>query len=73
MESLTMHRRVFQESDLNYSFAGAFNSRLNLNLREEKGFTYGVRGGFSGSKFAGPFIFQEVFRANATDSTLLRS
>ncbi len=61
----------FKNQIMNYSFAGAFNSRLNLNLREEKGFTYGVRGGFSGSKFAGPFTISGGFRANATDSTII--
>ncbi|MGI8634208.1 MAG: insulinase family protein, partial [Segetibacter sp.] len=30
----------------NYPLGGAFNSRLNLNLREEKGWTYGARSGY---------------------------
>ncbi|OYW15885.1 MAG: hypothetical protein B7Z54_10135, partial [Sphingobacteriales bacterium 12-47-4] len=33
---------------MNYPLGGAFNSRLNLNLREDKGWTYGARSGFSG-------------------------
>jgi len=33
---------------MNYALGGDFNSRLNLNLREDKGWTYGARSGFSG-------------------------
>ena len=29
----------------NYNLGGNFNSRINLNLREDKGFTYGAGGG----------------------------
>src|SRR5690606_9015931 len=35
---------------MNYTLGGAFNSRINLNLREDKGYTYGARSGFRGSK-----------------------
>ena len=31
----------------NYILGGAFNSRINLNLREDKGYTYGARSGYS--------------------------
>jgi zinc protease len=56
---------------MNFAFAGAFNSRVNYLEREVRGFTYGVRGGFSGSKFAGPYTISGGFRANATDSTIV--
>jgi zinc protease len=56
---------------LNYPLGGAFNSRINLNLREDKGYTYGARSGFSGSKIAGPFSASAGVRANATDSSLV--
>lgn len=56
---------------MNYSFGGAFNSRINTLLREAKGWTYGTRSGFSGSKFAGPFTISGGFKANTTDSTLV--
>jgi zinc protease len=39
----------------NTILGGAFTSRLMLNLREEKGFTYGVRSRFSLRRGAGPF------------------
>lgn len=34
---------------------GLFGSRLNLKLREEKGYTYGARAGFNFRRNAGPF------------------
>lgn len=40
---------------LNHLLGGAFSSRLNLNLREDKGYTYGVRSAFTGGVTAGPF------------------
>ncbi len=56
---------------MNYALGGAFNSRLNLNLREDKGWTYGARSGFSGGKQTGEFSFSSGIRANATDSALI--
>ena len=40
---------------LNTVLGGAFTSRLNLNLREEHGFTYGVRSRFLVRRGAGPW------------------
>lgn len=54
----------------NYNLGAAFNSRLNLNLREDKGWTYGARSGFSGDKYTGTFAFSSGIRADATDSAL---
>ena len=39
----------------NTILGGAFTSRLMLNLREERGFTYGVRSRFSFRRGSGPF------------------
>jgi zinc protease len=55
----------------NYPLGGAFNSRLNLNLREDKGWTYGARSGFDANKYTGTFTFSSGIRANATDSALV--
>lgn len=55
----------------NYALGGAFNSRINLNLREDKGWTYGARSGFSGDQYTGTFVFSSGIRANATDSALV--
>ncbi len=56
---------------MNFSLGGAFNSRINLNLREDKGWTYGARAGFSGDKYTGEYQFSSGIRANATDSALV--
>jgi zinc protease len=56
---------------MNYTLGGAFNSRLNLNLREDKGWTYGARSGFTGGKQTGTFDFSSGIRANATDSAMI--
>ncbi len=56
---------------MNYTLGGAFNSRLNLNLREDKGWTYGARSGFDGDKYSGDFEFSSGIKAGATDSALV--
>ncbi len=55
---------------MNYTLGGAFNSRLNLNLREDKGWTYGARSGFSADQYTGTFAFSAGIKANVTDSAL---
>ncbi len=40
---------------VNYPLGGQFSSRLNLNLREKRGFTYGVRSGFEPRWGSGSF------------------
>lgn len=54
----------------NYPLGGAFNSRLNLNLRENRGWTYGARSGFSANAYNGDFQFSAGIKAAATDSAL---
>ena len=56
---------------MNYILGGAFNSRLNLNLREDKGWTYGARSLFSGDEYDGDFEFSSGIKAGATDSALV--
>ena len=34
----------YKASLMNFNLGGTFNSRINLNLREDKGYTYGARG-----------------------------
>lgn len=51
---------------LNTILGGEFVSRLNLNLRENKGYTYGVRTGFNLRRGIGPFVVQTSV---GTDST----
>jgi zinc protease len=56
---------------MNYTLGAAFNSRLNMNLREDKGWTYGARGNFTGGKQTGDYEFSSGIRGNATDSALV--
>ena len=55
----------------NYPLGGDFNSRLNLNLREDKGWTYGARSSFNADEYSGDFEFSSSIRADATDSALV--
>lgn len=55
---------------MNFSLGGGFNGRLNINLREDKGWTYGARSNFSGDEYSGDFIFNSSIRADASDSAL---
>lgn len=60
----------YKSSVMNYPLGGAFNSRLNLYLREDKGWTYGARGNFDGDKYGGDYTFSAGIKASATDSAL---
>lgn len=55
---------------MNYALGGSFNSRLNLNLREDKGWTYGARSAYNATKYTGEFEFSSGIKAGATDSAL---
>jgi zinc protease len=55
----------------NYMLGGAFNSRINMNLREDKGYTYGARSGFSSTHTPGPFTAQAGVKAATTDSSVV--
>ena len=51
---------------LNTVLGGQFVSRLNLNLREDKGYTYGVRTGFDLRRGIGPFVLQTSVGTDVT-------
>jgi zinc protease len=52
---------------MNYILGGGgFASRLTQELREGKGYTYGIRSNFSGSKAKGPFTISSGVRTNVT-------
>ncbi len=58
----------FKTGLMNFCLGGAFNSRINLNLREDKGWTYGARSSFNGDKLKGPFVASAGIRGDVTDS-----
>jgi zinc protease len=45
---------------------GLFNSRLNMKLREEKGYTYGANAGYDLRRGAGPFSARAAVNTEAT-------
>ncbi|WP_086983116.1 M16 family metallopeptidase [Vibrio aphrogenes] len=54
----------------NYNLGGNFNSRINLNLREDKGFTYGAGGSVFGTKETGMILYSAQVRADATAASI---
>jgi zinc protease len=56
----------FAATVMNDKLGGSFNGWVNMVLREEKGFTYGARSGFSGSWVSGTFTASAPVRSTAT-------
>ncbi|WP_121099218.1 M16 family metallopeptidase [Litorimonas taeanensis] len=56
---------------MNYPLGGAFNSRINLNLREDKGYTYGARSFFNGDEKSGWFRASAGVRADSTAASIV--
>lgn len=57
----------FPATVMNYRLGGgSFASRLTQELREGKGYTYGIRSGFNGSTIPGPFLISSGVRSNVT-------
>ncbi len=51
---------------MNFNLGGTFDSRINLNLRENKGWTYGAYTDFSGGREFGSFQFSGEINQDAT-------
>jgi zinc protease len=56
----------FSLSVMNAILGGVFNSRINYNLRERHGYTYGARSQFAFRKQAGPFVVAAPVRNEVT-------
>ncbi|MGZ6265907.1 MAG: M16 family metallopeptidase [Candidatus Limnocylindrales bacterium] len=52
---------------------GLFNSRLQMNLREEKGYTYGVGAGFDMRRGAGPFAVRTAVQTASTVPAIIET
>ena len=61
----------FRAGLANFVLGGTFNSRINLNLREDKGYTYGARSGFAGLEDYGVFLAQAAVRTDATAASIV--
>ena len=55
----------------NQILGGQFTSRLNAKLREEKGFTYGIRSQFDARQGAGPFYIGSSLQADRIAEALV--
>lgn len=55
---------------VNALLGGQFSSRLNMNLREQKGYTYGARSYFEFRRRPGPFAVQTSVQTTATVDAL---
>ncbi len=64
-------KEYFGLSVLNTILGGSFTSRLNQNLRETRGYTYGARSGFDMRRSAGPFTASAEIVTAKTDSGLI--
>jgi len=57
---------------MNTILGGSFTSRLNQNLRETHGYTYGAGSRFDFRKSAGPFLASSAVHTAITDSALMQ-
>lgn len=55
---------------MNTILGGSFASRINQNLREDKGYTYGARSSFAFRLLPGPFTASSAVQTAVTDSAL---
>lgn len=62
----------FERFLMNYVLGGAFSSRINLNLREDKGYTYGARSSFSATRYPGPFTASASVRTDSTADSIVQ-
>ena len=51
---------------MNYTLGDAFSSRINMNLREVHGYTYGAFSAFDAHRFGGPFFAGSLVRTDVT-------
>lgn len=56
---------------MNTVLGGAFSSRLNINLREEHGYTYGAYSAFDFRPLPGPFLAASAVQTAVTDKALV--
>jgi zinc protease len=60
----------YRASLMNFNLGGTFDSRINLNLREDKAYTYGARSGFSGGPELGSFRVSSEVNKGATAAAI---
>jgi zinc protease len=65
------HRDYFPLLVMNTILGGQFSSRINLNLREDKGYTYGARSSFQMGRIAGPFVASAGVQTAVTKESVI--
>jgi zinc protease len=60
------HPDFFPVLVMNNVLGGLFSSRINLNLREVHGYTYGAHSGFEWRREAGPFLVSSAVKSEVT-------
>jgi zinc protease len=60
----------YRASLMNFNLGGTFDSRINLNLREDKGYTYGARSSFSAGLELGSFKVSAEVNKEATAASI---
>ena len=58
---------------LNMVLGGQFVSRINMNLREDKGYTYGARTSFDFRRAPGPFVLHASVQSEVTADAILEA
>jgi zinc protease len=56
---------------LNYPLGGLFSSRINMNLREDKGYTYGARSAVEGGRLGGMFTASAGVKTDVTEESVV--
>ncbi len=61
-----MHPDYFAAAVMNAILGGLFSSRINLNLREKHGYTYGAFSAFDWRLASGPFVVSSAVQSEST-------
>ncbi len=64
------HPDYFPVLVMNAVLGGLFSSRINLNLREAHGYTYGAFSSFDWRRGAGPFVVSTAVKSDVTGAAL---
>jgi zinc protease len=62
----------YKATVMDHPLGASLTSRINLNLREQHGYTYFSRSNFLGGKFKGPFKAYAGVRTDATDDAVVQ-
>jgi zinc protease len=68
-----MHPDYFDITVMNAVLGGLFSSRINLNLREQHGYTYGASSFFDWRRQSGPFTVSTAVQSEVTAEAITES